>query len=704
MFGVFSKTEKARMITVLLLFFCIFLGWQKLAMADHHYLESDWQYWEGRKIEITTVEYQADGNLEIKIAWKASTGAPFPSLDCFDKAFSLSFSGMHAVSLLDSEGGGSSSGEWGYSSYKYRCNNTESSLYQDCSVIIDAKYLQPGNLIISSYFNGTSGMHTVVIPENEEPSAPVVFPEKTEFLLGEKLTLFGEIAQENAAIEWFAICTDHEGNVSSRYVTAQSNPKIGIVTETFSDLPINAVDGQSKFTYRLRYRDKETGVWSAFSEPVTITVKRIGTIPMPEIEFPESIPVDGAGTDITISNPMEGVQYSIFRSGFGDGACFIDSIEEYTWHLSPYAVGITSFQIEATALGYKNVYTYYNMTITEGNGGQPEAPEVDIINYENGTSMTFQVIAPGMTEVYINPSSLKKRYLLGCGEQITIDFRSYYIASAEFRVKIDGKWSKETRLNFMLIDSSKLQKPSVHVYTDENGYVPSGEDIYILIKNTKNASKYQIYSYTSFFSSGNLMNSDIYRATIDATGGDIITFIPKNECHYYEAQSYTNRYTVEIKAIPEEGSGLVESDTTIAGFVIARETGTMEAPGVLDIPADLDISTDLNTPTDLDTPTDLNTPTDLEGHILNLPADILLIEEHAFEGTTANVVVIHNNCTTISAYAFANMPSLKEVHIPNSVVSIDEHAFDGCGMLIIYCTSDYVASFAERHGMILQRK
>ena len=527
MFGVFSKTETARMITVLLLFFCIFLGWQKLAMADHHYLESDWQYWEGRKIEITTVEYQADGNLEIKIAWKASTGAPFPSLDCFDKAFSLSFSGMHAVSLLDSEGGGSSSGEWGYSSYKYRCNNTESSLYQDCSVIIDAKYLQPGNLIISSYFNGTSGMHTVVIPENEEPSAPVVFPEKTEFLLGEKLTLFGEIAQENAAIEWFAICTDHEGNVSSRYVTAQSNPKIGIVTETFSDLPINAVDGQSKFTYRLRYRDKETGVWSAFSEPVTITVKRIGTIPMPEIEFPESIPVDGAGTDITISNPMEGVQYSIFRSGFGDGACFIDSIEEYTWHLSPYAVGITSFQIEATALGYQNVYTYYNMTITEGNGGQPEAPEVDIINYENGTSMTFQVIAPGMTEVYINPSSLKKRYLLGCGEQITIDFRSYYIASAEFRVKIDGKWSKETRLNFMLIDSSKLQKPSVHVYTDENGYVPSGEDIYILIKNTKNASKYQIYSYTSFFSSGNLMNSDIYRATIDATGGDIITFIPK---------------------------------------------------------------------------------------------------------------------------------------------------------------------------------
>ena len=50
-----------------------------------------------------------------------------------------------------------------------------------------------------------------------------------------------------------------------------------------------------------------------------------------------------------------------------------------------------------------------------------------------------------------------------------------------------------------------------------------------------------------------------------------------------------------------------------------------------------------------------------DGKILLLPVELERIEDYAFEGTAADIIVIQDSCTIIGAFAFANMPNLKEV-------------------------------------------
>jgi len=87
------------------------------------------------------------------------------------------------------------------------------------------------------------------------------------------------------------------------------------------------------------------------------------------------------------------------------------------------------------------------------------------------------------------------------------------------------------------------------------------------------------------------------------------------------------------------------------------------------------------------------------GSTLILPNGIEIIEDYAFEGTASEIVVIQNQCRSIGAYAFANMPYLTEVYIPRSVTQIDDTAFEGCGKLTVCTDSEYVASYAQSQGM-----
>ena len=61
--------------------------------------------------------------------------------------------------------------------------------------------------------------------------------------------------------------------------------------------------------------------------------------------------------------------------------------------------------------------------------------------------------------------------------------------------------------------------------------------------------------------------------------------------------------------------------------------------------------------------------------------------------------MIQAPCARIGAYAFAEMPNLKRVYIPDSVTWIAPHAFDGCGDLVICTTSAYVISYAEENWL-----
>ena len=67
----------------------------------------------------------------------------------------------------------------------------------------------------------------------------------------------------------------------------------------------------------------------------------------------------------------------------------------------------------------------------------------------------------------------------------------------------------------------------------------------------------------------------------------------------------------------------------------------------------------------------------VEPVVLQLPADIKQIDAEAFCGSAAEAVVIPEGCFSIGARAFADMPSLHYVVVPESVTKIAEDAFEG---------------------------
>ena len=69
--------------------------------------------------------------------------------------------------------------------------------------------------------------------------------------------------------------------------------------------------------------------------------------------------------------------------------------------------------------------------------------------------------------------------------------------------------------------------------------------------------------------------------------------------------------------------------------------------------------------------------------VYTLPSALKEIDEEAFSGSNATVIVIPDGCQSIGVKAFAGCNSLTRVVIPASVTSIAGDAFDGCGTLTI---------------------
>lgn len=68
-----------------------------------------------------------------------------------------------------------------------------------------------------------------------------------------------------------------------------------------------------------------------------------------------------------------------------------------------------------------------------------------------------------------------------------------------------------------------------------------------------------------------------------------------------------------------------------------------------------------------------------------LPNDIKIIEEYAFEGTSASALYIPDGCQEIGVYAFRNCPNLVQIRIPAGC-AIGEFAFDGCAHVAVFGT------------------
>ena len=89
------------------------------------------------------------------------------------------------------------------------------------------------------------------------------------------------------------------------------------------------------------------------------------------------------------------------------------------------------------------------------------------------------------------------------------------------------------------------------------------------------------------------------------------------------------------------------------------------------------------------------------GDNLILPSDLTQIEDGAFEGISARVVIISDHVQHIGSRAFANCEMLTEVYIPDAITYIAPDAFEGClGWLTLMADDGnlYVENYAKNHG------
>ena len=85
---------------------------------------------------------------------------------------------------------------------------------------------------------------------------------------------------------------------------------------------------------------------------------------------------------------------------------------------------------------------------------------------------------------------------------------------------------------------------------------------------------------------------------------------------------------------------------------------------------------------------------------LNLPRTAKCVEEEAFAGTAAQVVVLPDGCTDIGPRAFAGSDGLRFVYMPDSVERIADDAFEGCGSVTFLCESENAAAaYAQRYSI-----
>lgn len=83
-----------------------------------------------------------------------------------------------------------------------------------------------------------------------------------------------------------------------------------------------------------------------------------------------------------------------------------------------------------------------------------------------------------------------------------------------------------------------------------------------------------------------------------------------------------------------------------------------------------------------------------------LPASLKTIDESAFEGISAETVVIPDSVEIIGSRAFANNSALRTVHIAKSVRYIGDHAFgESSNVTIRGEENSYAAVWAQMHNV-----
>jgi len=90
----------------------------------------------------------------------------------------------------------------------------------------------------------------------------------------------------------------------------------------------------------------------------------------------------------------------------------------------------------------------------------------------------------------------------------------------------------------------------------------------------------------------------------------------------------------------------------------------------------------------------------LGGEPLEMPEELVRIEDEAFAGVSAGTALLPEGTQTIGARAFADCEQLGVVVMPDSVTEIADDAFEGCGRVGFLCESENsAAAYAQAHGI-----
>ena len=315
-----ARTMSAHIAGLILPFMVLLLLITSAQAADEY----------GRKLALTP-SFDSEGDLTIRIVWSAQMGPVYNG----DTEAQLSFSGISTASLLPG-----------------KCNMYEnSSLRSTGSVTIKAKYLNPGELKVVARCNNTKGELVIDIPDEGTPPAPKLTVDKTEVMVMEEYTLSGEIERLISSVtDYLMIRFCSDGSMTDlgwneRTETAR------IFKQTVVSFPNTLTENEIVYSYYLRYRDKNTGKWSAFCDPVSVKVHRKGVLPITDYEMPDQI-MTGKEFVFRIVNPVNGANYSLSFWGTS-----ITRINETSWKVMPQSSGWSSFSIDASKTGYETVST-----------------------------------------------------------------------------------------------------------------------------------------------------------------------------------------------------------------------------------------------------------------------------------------------------------------------------------------------------------
>ena len=408
-------------------------------------------------------------------------------------------------------------------------------------------------------------------------------------------------------------------------------------------------------------------VWRSMSDPVTLRVESEDELLPPGIEIRGETLT--AGQDVVIAYSLdpraESAVYSLYWRPAGSYDQFIAS--------GTLPVSETELRLDGSMLDAGD----YTLTVTARSDAYQDREAAGFFTLA-GSREEGPSVLPSAEEIYVNRTvsfsaelsgaeKLRIRYDAEAGEtdygyqeELLSDNGAFSWTAACAEVPSEGIWYVKAMAfrngawtgwgrpaEVRILSRGTLAKP---VFESAPSRLAAGDPLKVKVAPVENAEEYRFRVYRL---SADMETRTLVGESVSASG---------------EAVLLTAKETMKLGEGYFEltcgafAADYVASETERAAFAIVDEWETEES-------------------------------------ILRLPAGLESIEEEAFRGSGAGIAVIQAPCARIGADAFAEMPNLKRVYIPDSVTWIAPHAFDGCGDLVICTTSAYVISYAEENGL-----